>query len=231
MKFALIGYGKMGRMIEKAAINRGHEIVARLSSEEQDWSNVTNADICIEFSHPDCVLENIKKAAELHKGMIIGTTGWDQHIEEVRSLAAKYQIGMVYSPNFSLGVHLMQNILQNAARIMNPFDEYDVAGIEYHHKAKKDSPSGTALALAKSVEAHMDRVENLAFSSIRCGSIPGTHSIIFDSFCDTITITHEARNREGFAKGAVVAAEWLDTKKGFYSFSTCINEIIQGKRI
>lgn len=226
MKIALIGYGKMGQMIEKAAISRGHTIVAKMTSKQWDREALLDADICIEFTRPECVLENIRKIAELKKDVIIGTTGWQDQSEEIQSIIKEHQIGALYSPNFSIGVNLLLEILTKASKIMNAFKQYDVAGIDFHHIEKKDSPSGTSLAIARTIEENMDRIEKVPFSSVRCGSIPGTHTVIFDSPCDTISITHEARNREGFAQGAVQAAEWLRGRKGFYTFSDCLQEII-----
>lgn len=227
MKIALIGYGKMGQMIEKNAVSRGHSIVARITSKRWDREAVRNADICLEFTHPGCVLENIKRIAELGKEVVIGTTGWYDDLELVRSMINEHQIGALYAPNFSIGVNLLLEILTHASKAMNAFEEYDVAGIDYHHSRKKDSPSGTALEIARTIEENMERIDKVPFSSIRCGSIPGTHTVLFDSLCDTIFITHEARSREGFALGAVQAAEWLRGRKGLFTFADCMQEIIQ----
>jgi 4-hydroxy-tetrahydrodipicolinate reductase len=217
MKIALIGYGKMGQMIEKAAV--GHEIVARITSSHWDLDAVQEADLCFEFTHPESAVENIRRLAELKKEIVIGTTGWHDQLEHVRSIVEQHQIGALYAANFSIGINLLLQIVAHASKVMNGFSEYEVAGIDYHHKQKKDSPSGTALEIGRTIAENMQRVENVPFSSIRCGSIPGTHTVLFDSPCDTIAITHEARNREGFAKGAVQAAEWLHGKKGFYTFA------------
>lgn len=227
MKIALIGYGKMGQMIEKAALGRGHSIVARITSNQWDREALLNADICLEFTHPECVLENITRIAELKKEIVIGTTGWHDEMELVRSIVEEHQIGALYSPNFSIGVNLLFEILAHASKVMNAFEEYDVAGIDFHHSRKKDIPSGTSLEIARTIEENMARINKVPFSSIRCGSIPGTHTVLFDSLCDTISITHEARNREGFAQGAVQAAEWLRGRKGLYAFAECMQEIIQ----
>lgn len=226
MKIALVGYGKMGQIIEKLALSRGHSIVARLTSSNWDHTSLLDADTCMEFSHPQCVLENIYKIAKAKKQVIIGTTGWDDSMEQVRSIIEKNQIGALYSPNFSIGANALLKILEHAAVIMNAFKEYEVAGVDYHHKEKRDSPSGTAKVIAKVLEKSMSRINKVPFTSIRCGSIPGTHTILFDSPYDTISVTHEARNRNGFAQGAVLAAEWLQGKKGLYTFDRCIEEII-----
>lgn len=226
MKIALIGYGKMGRMVEKSAQERGHEIVARINSGVWDMQAVQQADVCIEFTHPEAALENIKKLAHLKKEIIIGTTGWYDQLATVEALVKEAKIGALYSPNFSIGVNLLLNIVEHASKLLDGFNEYDVAGIEAHHQQKKDSPSGTALQIAKKVEDNMQRIDRMPFSSVRCGSIPGEHTVFFDSPCDTISITHTARNREGFAKGAVQAAEWLKGKQGLYTFDECVLSII-----
>lgn len=231
MKIALIGYGKMGQMIEKMAANRGHSIVAWITSPSWDEDALKDADICMEFTHPESVFANLKKIAKAKKQVVIGTTGWQSQLDEVRSLVEKNRIGALYAANFSLGVNLLLEILKHASKVMNAFEEYDVAGIDCHHNQKKDSPSGTALEIAKAVETHMDRIERMPFSSIRCGSIPGTHTVIFDSPCDTISISHEARNREGFATGAIMAAEWLLGKQGIYTFADCMQELIQRRSL
>lgn len=227
MKIALIGYGKMGQMLEKAALDRGHCIVARINSSQWDRQAVLNADICLEFTHPECVLENISRIAELKKDVIIGTTGWQGQMQLVQSIVEEHQIGALYSANFSIGVNLLLEILAHASKTINAFAEYDVAGIDLHHNQKKDSPSGTAMEIARTIENNMERIDKVPFTSVRSGSIPGTHTVLFDSPCDTISITHEARNREGFAKGAIQAAEWLQGKKGLYTFADCMQEIIQ----
>lgn len=227
MKIALIGYGKMGHMVEKAALERGHSIIARVTASSLTLDAAEEADLWIEFSNPHSAVENILKATKLKKPIVVGTTGWYDQLELVRSAVEKQQIGAIYSPNFSIGVNLFFEMAAHAAKLFNGFPEYDVAGIEYHHRTKKDSPSGTALLAADAVEKNMNRIEKVPFSSVRCGSIPGTHTLLFDSFCDTLSITHEARNREGFASGAILAAEWVLEKKGLYSFGECIQELIQ----
>lgn len=232
MKIALIGYGKMGHMVEQAAENQGHEIVARLrSTKEITEAALANADICIDFSHPDFAVENIKQVMKLGKDLVMGTTGWYDHLEQVIGIVKRSQNGLLYSPNFSIGVQLFQQIVREAARVMNRFDIYDVGIHEAHHNKKADSPSGTAKALAKVVVNQVSRKrtivegpvtgqiapEVLQIDSLRCGSIPGTHTVFFDSPADTITLTHQARNREGFALGAVAAAKWLRGRKGVYT--------------
>lgn len=230
MKIALIGYGKMGKMIEKNAVERGHEIVARINSKEWDADAVRQAEMCIEFSRPEAAISNIRKLAELKKEVVIGTTGWYDQLELVRSIVENAGIGALYSPNFSIGINLMMKMVEHAASLMNAFDEYDVACIEAHHRHKVDSPSGTAEMITKGIEGSLKRVDKVPTSSIRCGSIPGTHTVLFDSPCDTLSITHTARNREGFASGAVLAGEWLQGRRGLYTFADCMQSIIE-KRV
>jgi 4-hydroxy-tetrahydrodipicolinate reductase len=230
MKIALIGYGKMGQMVEKSALDHGHTISAKISSGEWDAEGIQQADICIEFTEPHSALKNIKKVAEQKKNLIIGTTGWYDQLASVQSIVSESQIGILYSPNFSIGINLLLEILRHTAKLMNNFPNYDVAEVETHHNQKKDAPSGTAIEIAKALQSEMKRIEQVPISSVRCGSVPGTHEILFDSPCDTISITHTARNREGFAQGAIKAAEWLQGKKGLYTFDDCIKAIIQGRR-
>jgi 4-hydroxy-tetrahydrodipicolinate reductase len=225
MKIALLGYGKMGRQIETVAISRGHAITCRLTSQHLNFDAIDEADLCIEFSAPHSAIENITHAARRHKPIVIGTTGWYEQLPEVEALADQHQVGILYSPNFSVGVQLTLQILSYAGTLINRFEEYDIAAVEYHHNQKKDCPSGTGLAIAETLEKSIDRLTSLPTASVRCGSIPGTHTVLFDSPCDTITITHAARNREGFAHGAVLAAEWLQGKQGLYTFADCFKAL------
>lgn len=222
MKIALIGYGKMGKMVEKAAIAQGHVIVAAINSASEHRALAT-ADVCIDFTHPDCALTHLKLAAELGKNMVMGTTGWYGSLDEARSIVEQSGIGFVYSPNFSLGVALFLQIVSAAASLIAPFETYDVSGLEIHHKHKADSPSGTAKAISEQLQKNMPlKPGPIDFASVRVGMVPGTHSVLFDSPADSITLTHTARNREGFAHGALQAAEWLQHKKGFFTLNDMI---------
>ncbi|NGX57480.1 MAG: 4-hydroxy-tetrahydrodipicolinate reductase [Chlamydiae bacterium] len=220
MKCALMGYGKMGKAVEKIALERGHQIV-----------DIGDAEVCIDFSHPDVVLDHVKKAVASGASLVIGTTGWEEDYDAVREIVDQAQIGCVFSPNFSVGVHLFLQMISYASQLMNQFEEYDVGGFEMHHKEKVDSPSGTAKWIVERLLSHIDRKESavfdldqkrgeneLHFSSVRCGDIAGTHSVIFNSFADSITLTHEAKNRSGFALGAVIAAERILGRKGWIGF-------------
>ena len=224
MKIALLGYGKMGRLVEQIASQRGHEIVCRIDRADDSWAEVPKADLCIDFSRADAVFDHLEKCGKLGKNLVIGTTGWEMKLEEAKKRVEQSKIGVLYAPNFSIGVHLFLKILDYGAKVMNAFAEYEVAGIEFHHSKKKDAPSGTAAEICRRMEREMGRIGRLEMTSVRLGSIPGAHQVMFDSPADTISIRHEARNREGFAKGAVQAAEWLVGKKGFYT----LDDLIEG---
>lgn len=230
MKLALIGYGKMGKLVEKAAEKRAHTVVGRIdSASASSWGNIAEADVCIDFSHSKSLVENLKKVAQYNKALVIGTTGWEEKKEEVAQLVSDYQLGVLYSPNFSLGMNLFIQLTRYFSKLINPFEEYDIAGFEAHHNQKEDCPSGSALALSSVVEENIKRLGTLSWASMRCGAIPGTHSIFFDSPHDTISLTHTARSRESFALGAISAAEWLYGKKGFYTFENFLDAVITGK--
>ncbi len=230
MKIALLGYGKMGRLIESSAHSQGHTILTK--------DKVNEADIWIDFSHPDVALKNVRLAVEHKKNLVMGTTGWFENLPEVKNLIDNSDIGFLYSPNFSIGIHIFMNIVQNASSLINDYHIYDISGFEQHHNQKVDHPSGTGRAIAEKILINVDRKkqvtyqnpdgaidkETLHFTSLRCGYEPGKHSVIFDSPADTITLTHQARNREGFASGALLAAEWLLGKKGFYTLDDMINQ-------
>lgn len=205
LKIALFGYGKMGKMVEQLAPTRGHTIDS-ISTFPVIISQ--SSDVIIDFSAADAVLEHVIQAGKAKKNIVIGTTGWEKHLNEVKELVSKYQIGALYAPNFSIGVHLFLKLVKEAGHL---FANYSAAGLEIHHSEKKDAPSGTALALSEVLEKKPE------FASIRLGNIPGTHTLYFDSIEDTITLTHTAKGREGFALGAIIAAEWLKTKKGFFT--------------
>lgn len=225
MKIALIGYGKMGKIVHQIAASQGHSIVAIIDSTntlktQASFDAIAQAEICIDFSIPQCVLENVTAIASLKKNLILGTTGWTEHLEKVKAVVKNEEIGLLYSPNFSIGVALFLKLLDKAAEYMAPFKDYEAAGIEMHHSQKLDAPSGTAKQIEKTLSHHFSKPIN--FSSIRVGKVPGTHTVLFDSAFDTITLTHTARNREGFAKGAIAAGEWLRGKKGVYTLEDFI---------
>ena len=246
MKVALVGYGQMGQMIEACAKKRGDQVVARIDPYgEADFTEITaesvkEADVVICFTRPDVALENISKVLALNKPLVMGTTGWNDHIEEVRSKVAEAGVGMVYSSNFSLGVNLFFRMVKEAAGFIDRFDDYDISAHEFHHKKKRDSPSGTAITLGnilleqigrktKLETGRLDRMpedEELHLSSTRVGSIPGTHQVQFDSAFDTIEMTHTARTREGFATGALVAASWVVDQKGLFTEADLMDHLL-----
>jgi 4-hydroxy-tetrahydrodipicolinate reductase len=222
MKLALFGYGKMGRMIEQAAARGGVEVVCVVDPIVGSRGKLTQADVGMDFSEPHAVLENIRTAAEARVSMVIGTTGWYDHIDEARRIVEAGGIGLVYGSNFSVGVNLMFKLAARASEMFNRFDLHDPFIEEAHHKFKKDAPSGTALKLKQIVEQAYGR--DIPTSSTRAGFFPGKHTLGFDSEADTLEIVHTARTRAGFADGAVIAAKWIAGRKGFYEFAEIIDE-------
>jgi len=237
MKIALIGYGKMGKLIEEMALKLNHEIVAIIDSNGKTQGitieNLKKADVCIDFSSPKNFIENIKTLSYLNQTVIAGTTGWYSEMDLVKQLVSDHKIGFLYAANFSIGVNIFLKIVNEAATLINQFDVYDTSGFEIHHNQKQDSPSGTAKSIVHALLDRIDKKEHITYNladrkiepnelhytSIRSGSNPGEHHVIFDSPADTISITHQARNREGFARGAILASEWLLGKKGFYTIN------------
>lgn len=239
MRLALIGYGKMGQRIAILAKARGHQIAAIIDPSHSDATHsiltqaaLKDAEVCLDFTRPDEVLKNAEIVTSSGKALVIGTTGWSQHKEAIQYLVRKHGVGALYGCNFSIGVHLFLQIAKEAARLMEPHANYDVAVVERHHRQKVDSPSGTAKRLAEILLEsltrksqvlcnRMDRPiepEEIHITSIRGGSFPGTHAVLFDSACDTIEITHTARSRDGFAEGAIQAAEWIAKRRGLFTF-------------
>lgn len=247
LNIAIIGYGKMGRMIECIAVQKGHTVKARIDphvpeadAPELDASLLVDTDVCIEFTHPDSVMDNIKSIIELKKQLVVGTTGWLDRIEEVKKWEDHAGAGLIYAPNFSLGVNLFYRMIEHAAELMNQFPDYDISGMEVHHNRKADAPSGTARILADKIIDKIDRknkvvfdlgnrkigANELHFPSLRCGSVTGMHQVLFDSSADSIELKHTARNREGFALGALQAAQWIMDKKGVYSIDDMMDDIL-----
>lgn len=224
MKLAIVGYGRMGRLIEQLAPEYGFEIALKLDEfnnarfEGITPENFRGVDVAVEFSVPSAVVENIERISALGVNMVVGTTGWFDRREQVREMVERSGTGLVWSPNYSVGVNVFFRIVAEAARRFNQHPEYGAWGWEIHHAAKKDAPSGTMLQLVEEMKkAGYGRPVDV--SSSRAGAHPGTHEIGFDSTADTITLRHTARSREGFARGALKAARWIIGKKGFYEFS------------
>jgi len=211
---ALIGYGKMGRMVDQLAPEYGFTVTARRDIGREE--SLAGADVAIEFSTPTSVLGNVKLAADAGVPVVIGTTGWLEHIDNVKMLTEA--TGAVWSPNYSVGVNVFFRVIQEAARLLRDEKEYGAWAWEIHHSTKKDAPSGTLLKIVEQMRA-AGYERPIDVSSSRAGAHPGTHEIGFDSSADTITLRHSARSREGFARGALKAAQWIVGRKGFHEFS------------
>ncbi|MCL2379997.1 MAG: 4-hydroxy-tetrahydrodipicolinate reductase [Treponema sp.] len=264
MKVILVGYGKMGRLLEAQFGAKGHQVLAVVEPSPPPakttpggalvyaslgdalggpaGKSLKDADAAIEFTGPDCAPGNLLFLAKENIPAVTGTTGWYDRLPEVSRAVRDAGAALLWSSNFSLGVNLFFRIAAHAAKLIDPFAEYDVAGFESHHNKKADSPSGTAKTLAGHVLAGMTRkkkavyemldrppgADELHYASVRVGAVPGTHSLFFDSPADTIELTHTARSREGFAAGAVVAALWLTAKKraGVFTMDDALQEIL-----
>jgi len=234
MNIAIIGYGKMGHIIEKIALDKGITVKAKIdpvaddaTHKEINQESLKDVDVCIEFTAPDVAIENIKKIASLKKNIVVGTTAWYDKIEEAKKAVEENNIGLIYAPNFSVGVNMFFRLTKEISRMMDSFKDYKVSMTEAHHIHKKDAPSGTAKKIAEIIKENSNRIDDVKIESIREGEIPGTHTVNFESYADIIKLEHEAKGREGFAVGAVMAAEWIKDKKGFYSIEDMMNEIIK----
>jgi len=230
MNLAIVGYGKMGRLIEQLAPQYGFDVKLRLdvnnnaNFESMTPDNFRGIDVAIEFSTPATGPENITRLARLGVNVVVGTTGWFDQLESVREIVNRDKIGLVWSANFSVGVNMFSQIVAEAAKLMERHSEYGAWAWEIHHATKKDAPSGTLLALVERMK-QSGYTKPIDVSSSRAGAHPGTHEIGFDSGADTITIRHTARSREGFARGALLAARWLNGKKGVFDFRDIVNEL------
>ncbi len=235
MQITLLGHGNMGKEIERLARAKGIysvSIALQNAGEKIDMELVGAADVVIDFTSPEIVLQNIRTVLSAGKNMVVGTTGWYEHLGEVRKLVEKSGAGLIYAQNFSIGANIFFQVVANATKLTSAFGNYDVYGLEIHHAGKKDSPSGTALQTAKEIldnsatkkilqTEKLDRQirpDELHFASVRGGNNPGFHEVVFDSAADAITISHAAHGREGFAEGAFLAAEFIKGKKGLFTF-------------
>jgi 4-hydroxy-tetrahydrodipicolinate reductase len=231
MKIALIGYGQMGKMVEEAALRQNIEVVTKYWDEQPLIVNPSSRSILkgvsalIDFTLPDVVLDNIQKGAELSLNMVVGTTGWYDQIDKVKKIVEEHQIGLVYAANFSLGVNLFYKIVDKAASLFSTFENYDPFIEEAHHKIKKDAPSGTARNIKQILQDHYKKKE-IPVTSVRAGYIPGMHRVSFDSKVDTVKLEHNARNREGLAEGALLAAKWIENRKGCFAFENVLDDIL-----
>ncbi|TWR28362.1 4-hydroxy-tetrahydrodipicolinate reductase [Mucilaginibacter achroorhodeus] len=240
MKIALLGYGKMGKMIEQIALSRRHEIVLKIDKDNIDEltaENLQKADVAIEFSTPSTVLSNIELCFSAGVPVVVGTTGWHNEMEQIKEQCEFNNASLIYGTNFSVGVNIFFHVNKMLARIMNNYPYYEVQVEEIHHTQKLDSPSGTAITIAEGIIDNLESKQNwknvlvgddhpntevtpaneVLIESLRIESVPGTHTVIYDSEVDTIEFKHTAHNRNGFALGAVLAAEWIQDKKGFHS--------------
>jgi len=228
MKIVLIGYGKMGKTIEKIAQSRGHEIVGKIDVGDDLAMFDKRVDAAIEFTQPEAAVHNLKACFEKEIPVVCGTTGWLQHLDEIEILCQEKNGTLLYSSNFSLGVNLFFKLNEYLSKLMDRYSQYEVSIDETHHTQKKDAPSGTAITLAQGVMKNLKRkkewslgaTENphsLVINSFRIDPAPGTHVVKYSSEVDDIEITHTAHSREGFALGAVLVAEWLAGKKGIYT--------------
>jgi 4-hydroxy-tetrahydrodipicolinate reductase len=216
-KLAIVGYGKMGRMIEALAPEYGFSVHVRIDVND-DISLARGADVAIEFSTPDAAIGNIEKLAVLGVQVVAGTTGWLAKLDQARATVDASGTALVWSPNFSIGVNVFSRLVKEAAKLLADEPQYGAWAWEIHHSTKKDAPSGTLIKLVNDMKsAGYGRAIDV--SSNRAGAHPGTHEIGFDSAADTITLRHAARSREGFARGALKAAQWIIGKKGVFEFS------------
>ncbi|MBS7788223.1 4-hydroxy-tetrahydrodipicolinate reductase [Flavobacterium sp. CYK-55] len=234
MKIALLGYGKMGKIIEEIALSRGHQIVLRKTS-ESSFDGLENADVAIDFSVPSAAVRNISECLHTNVPIVSGTTGWLDEYQTMVDLCQKQNGAFIYGSNFSLGVNIFFELNRHLARVMAQFEQYKVSMEEIHHTQKLDAPSGTAISLAQGIIEESDYLDwslknttpphqqTIEIDALRIENVPGTHSITYDSDIDAIEIKHIAHNRKGFALGAVVAAEWLVGKKGVYTMKEVLN--------
>ena len=213
MKIGLLGYGKMGTAVEAVALRRGHDVVCRICSSHSAFDLLKEVDVCIDFTEPSAVWTNLQKIAKFKKNIIIGTSGWQADLHKAKDLALKTPFGLLYSSNFSMGIHLFKKLFEHAKKLTEPFG-FDVAGVEMHHHDKKDAPSGTAELLS-----------GVPFASVRCGNLFGMHQIIFNAGHDTIELIHRSSGREEFARGAVAASEWIQGKVGVWTFDDFIEDV------
>lgn len=230
MKLALIGYGKMGKAIEKIALERGHEVTAKIASGNIDNLSKIKCDVAIEFTSPEAAYNNVQYCVENNIPVISGTTGWSNKKEEIEKLTKSCNGTFFYASNFSIGVNIMFRLNQYLAQMMRNENDYGVSIEEIHHTAKKDAPSGTAITLADDLIAQNQRLikwvdhpteskSELTIKSLRIDQIPGTHTVKYSSAIDDIEIKHTAHSREGFARGVVLVAEWLPGKTGVLSMN------------
>lgn len=222
MKICIIGYGKMGKMVEKIAISKGHSINQIIDSPNDEVDG--DADVAIIFSTPESAVLNIMKCFEKKLPVICGTTGWLNDIEKIKNYCETNNSTFLFSPNFSLGVNLFFKINNSVSKIMRNSDEFDLRISEVHHTSKIDSPSGTALKIKKDIDSILNKDAQIA--SKRIGSNNGIHEVIYESFSDLIKISHTAKNRDSFALGSIVCAQWIISQNGFFEMDDFLNDFL-----
>lgn len=231
MKIALIGYGAMGRLIATLAKNKNHEITIVIDESDANLSakeladKLQNIDAAIDFSTAEAVKRNVEACLIADVALVEGTTGWNSEKENIKNLVEEKNGAFVFGANFSIGVNLFYRITDFAAELFATFEDYEAFIEEQHHSRKKDAPSGTALKLKDVVAQHITK--DFSVSATRAGNIPGTHRVGFDGAADQVLLEHIARSRKGFASGAILAAEWIYGKKGFYEFTDVMDEILK----
>ncbi|MFN0293054.1 4-hydroxy-tetrahydrodipicolinate reductase [Pedobacter helvus] len=244
MNIALLGYGKMGQIIERFAADRGHQVVLKIGIENlNDFTveNLKQADVAIDFSAPAAAVSNIYKCFEANVPVVVGTTGWYGELQKIKNDCEQSNNTLLYGSNFSIGVNIFFHLNKLLAKLMNNYPAYDVQVEEIHHTQKLDAPSGTAMTIAEGIIEQFDskqewvnqlegtpitdklKHDQLLIESLRIENVPGTHTVVYSSEVDDIEIKHTAHSRAGFALGAVVAAEWLQNKRGFYSIADIFN--------
>ena len=237
MKIVILGYGKMGQLIEKFSMKRGHDIFRIIDKEEREKitaADIAGADVAIDFSEPAAAIDNIHLCFNANVPIVVGTTGWYEQLQEIKTLCEQEQKTLLYGSNFSIGVNIFFHINKLLAKAMSPYQQYDAQVEEIHHIHKLDSPSGTAITIAEGIldniqgknkwinnligeaEEAIPKADELLIESHRIDEVPGTHTVLYSSEVDQIEFKHTAHSRAGFALGAVVAAEWLQNKQGFY---------------
>ncbi len=231
MKIALLGYGRMGKEIEKIALSRGHEIVIR--KDVDDIIDITLADVAIDFSVPNSAFNNISNCLNNNVPVISGTTGWLEKYEDAIALCKEKKGAFIYASNYSLGVNIFFELNKQLAKIMKTIEGYNISMEEIHHTKKLDAPSGTAITLAEGIIENTSKTswelgevtseENIPIIAKRISKVPGTHTVWYDSEVDSLEIKHTAHNRKGFALGAVIAAEWISDKTGVFSMKDVLN--------
>ena len=222
MKICIIGYGKMGKMVENIAISKGHSINQIIDSPSDEVKG--NSDVAIIFSTPQSAVLNIMKCFEKKLPVVCGTTGWLNDIEKIKKYCETNNSTFLFSPNFSLGVNLFFKINNSVSKIMRNSDEFDLRINEVHHTSKIDSPSGTALKIKKDIDSILNK--DVQIESKRIGSNNGTHEVIYESFSDLIKISHTAKNRDSFALGSIVCAQWIISQNGFFEMDDFLNDFL-----